>query len=123
MGDSADDTPPSPASIAPDEFWDNVDLPLSAYFPTSTSPRHCTPTPTGARNLTTWDQPIQNRELTPEPVRVEEPIAGPSTLSVPARCSDWQNTPRRSAYHPPQASAWERLTQRFREQPELEYLV
>ncbi|PBK82593.1 hypothetical protein ARMGADRAFT_1090171 [Armillaria gallica] len=91
-----DDAPPPPAGIAPDEFWDNVDLPLSTYFPSNYAIlSHRTPSPTGARNLTTWDQPIQNPEYTPEPVRtVEEPIAGPSTLAVPARQSGWQNAPR-----------------------------
>ncbi|PBK81613.1 hypothetical protein ARMGADRAFT_1091102 [Armillaria gallica] len=59
-----DNAPPPPAGIAHDEFWDNVDLPLSAYFP----PGPQTPTPTGARNFMMWDQPIQNQELTPEPV-------------------------------------------------------
>ncbi|PBK99308.1 hypothetical protein ARMGADRAFT_1074198 [Armillaria gallica] len=75
---STDDAPPPPASIAPDEFWDNVNLPLSAYFPSNHNlPGHHTPSPTGARNLTMWIQPIQNQEFTPEPVRpVEEPIAG-----------------------------------------------
>ncbi len=33
--------PPPPAAIAPDEFWDNVDIPYSAYFPSDRrSPDH-----------------------------------------------------------------------------------
>ncbi|PBK89732.1 hypothetical protein ARMGADRAFT_1083688 [Armillaria gallica] len=64
-----DNAPPPPAGIAPDEFWDNVDLPLSTYFPSNyIVPSHRTPSPTRARNLTTWDQPIQNPEWTPKPV-------------------------------------------------------
>ncbi|PBK97145.1 hypothetical protein ARMGADRAFT_1026735 [Armillaria gallica] len=78
-----DNAPPPPASIAPSEFWDNIDLPLSAYFTADTSPRYHTPSPTGARNFTTWNQPIQVPEYTPQPVQDKEPIAGPSTLTVP----------------------------------------
>ncbi len=33
--------PPPTADIAPDEFWDNIDIPYSAYFPSDRgSPDH-----------------------------------------------------------------------------------
>ncbi|PBK80944.1 hypothetical protein ARMGADRAFT_1091699 [Armillaria gallica] len=85
-----DDASPPPAGIAPDKFWDNVDLPLSAYFAADTLPRHCTPSLIGARNLTMWDQPVQVPEYALQPVQeVEEPVAGPSTLAIPTRHSGW----------------------------------
>ncbi|PBK84206.1 hypothetical protein ARMGADRAFT_1088662 [Armillaria gallica] len=98
-------TPPPTAGIASEEFWDNVDIPYSAYFPSDRGlPDHRTPPPSGHRNVRMWDQPIQNWELTPEPVRaIEEPVAGPSMSAhlYPTRRS---------------ASAWERLEQRLHEQ-------
>ncbi|PBK94601.1 hypothetical protein ARMGADRAFT_1078489 [Armillaria gallica] len=73
---------PSPTSLDPSDLWDNITIPYSAYFPTGTdSPDHRTPLPDSAEypSIIQWDQPIQNQELTPEPIPViMEPVAGPS---------------------------------------------
>ncbi len=119
-------TPPPTAEIGPDEFWDNIDIPYSAYFPSDRgSPGHQTPPPSGYIHACSWDWPVQNRELTPEPVpTVEEPIASSSTAHLyPPRYSYWQNiqeqqNARRSTNCPPQATAWERLAHQLREQPQ-----
>ncbi|PBK91281.1 hypothetical protein ARMGADRAFT_1082088 [Armillaria gallica] len=51
-------TPPPAAGIASKEFWDNIDIPYSAYFPSNHDlPDHCTPPPAGYRSNTMWDQP------------------------------------------------------------------
>ncbi len=107
-------TTPS-AAIAPDKFWDNVDIPYSAYFPSDRrSPDHRTPPPSSYRNTGLWNQPIQNRELTPEPVpAIEEPVTSSSTAHLhPPRYSYWQNVKNQhsqASHHPPRATAWERL--------------
>ncbi|PBL01532.1 hypothetical protein ARMGADRAFT_1071076 [Armillaria gallica] len=98
-------TSPPAASIASEEFWDNIDIPYSAYFPSGCdSPDHCTPPPTGYNRYRMWDQPIQNQELTPKPVpAAEEPVASSSTHLYPTRHSGWQNvrSPHRSPRCPP----------------------
>ncbi len=92
-GDRNTATPPT-ANIAPDKVWDNIDIPYSAYFSSDHgSPDHQTPPPAGYIHTTSWDWPVQNRELTPEPVpTIEEPVAGSSTahLYLPGY-SYWQN--------------------------------
>ncbi len=72
--------PPPSALISSNEFWDNITILYCTYLPFDCgSPDHRTPPPAGYRNVWFWDQPIQNRELTPKPVQaVEEPVAGPS---------------------------------------------
>ncbi len=96
------------AEMDASEFWDNIDIPYSTYFLSDRgSPGHQTPPPSGYGH-TTWDQPIQNRELTPKPVpTIQEPITGSSTTHLyPSRYSYWQNiekqhNPRCSSHRPP----------------------
>ncbi|PBK82673.1 hypothetical protein ARMGADRAFT_1038456 [Armillaria gallica] len=68
----------------PSDLWDNLTIPYSAYFP-----NRC-PTAGINDNYSShvhWDKPVQNHELTPEPVlTIEEPIAGPSHSIAPS-CS------------------------------------
>ncbi|PBL01846.1 hypothetical protein ARMGADRAFT_1071339 [Armillaria gallica] len=124
---------PSPlAGISSRDFWDNVTIPYSAYFPSprNGSPDHRTPPPAGYSHYTHWDQPVQNRELTPEPVRVKAPVEAPIKAPIastsahlyPAPCSDWWNirSPTRSPHRPPQASRWEQLAQQLRNQQQPE---
>ncbi len=102
-------TPPPPAEIAPDKFWDNIDIPYSAYFLSDCgSPDHRTPPPSGYIHAASWDRPVQNRKLTPEPIpTIQEPVAGPSTTHLhPPRHSYWQNieeqhSPHHSPRRPP----------------------
>ncbi len=87
-----DDAPPRSAPVSPSEFWNNITIPYSAYFPSNSgSPDHQTPPPAGYKNVRFWDQPVQNQELTPEPIpTIEEPVASSSRLS-PDTASYWQN--------------------------------
>ncbi len=79
------------APVSPSEFWDNITIPYSAYFPVPRdgSPKHQTPPPASAYQRhrgvpSVWDQPIQTREYTPEPVcAVKEPVASTSALPPP----------------------------------------
>ncbi len=91
FGDTWIPTTAPPTLFDPDDLWDNLTIPYSAYFPMRTgSSDYRTPPPDAANypSINYWDQPIQNRELTPKPVpAIEEPIAGPSQ---PHR-SAWQN--------------------------------
>ncbi len=126
---SWDVNPPAPLPpVSPSEFWDNITIPYSAYFPAppDVSPAHRTPPPAaywqewGAPPV--WDQHVQNPEYTPEPVRaVKEPITSSSTAHLyPPRYSYWQNVEGqcRSPQRPPRANAWERLANRLQEWPQ-----
>ncbi len=116
--------PPPPAYIAPNEFWDNIDIPYSTYFPSDCrSPDHQTLPLSGYIHAASWDRPIQNQELTPEPVStVEEPVTSSSTAHLhPSRNSYWQNVEEQHSWsqcRPPWATTWERLSRRLREQPQ-----
>ncbi len=70
-----------PTLFDPDNLWDNLLIPYTAYFPAGTgSPDHRTPPPDDNRypSINYWDQPIQNQELPLEPIsEIEEPIARP----------------------------------------------
>ncbi len=118
--------PAPPAKMDASEFWDNVKIPYSAYFPSDhRSPGHWTLPPAGYRNTASWDQSIQNWELTPEPVpTVQEPVASSSTTHLYSwRYSYWQNVEEqhtlcRSPHCPPWATTWERLANRLCEQPQ-----
>ncbi len=107
-------TPPPAAGIASADFWDNVDIPYSAYFPSprTNSPAHRTPPPGGYAYV--WDQPA-SREQALEPVRIEAPIASTSTHIYPAPRSGWRNirSPVRSPHRPPRASRWQQLADRI----------
>ncbi len=77
-------TPPPAAGITSSEFWDNIDIPYSAYFPAPRvdSPDHQTPPPAGYARA--WDQTAPYEQLTPEPVRIEAPVASTSVSVYPA---------------------------------------
>ncbi len=104
-----DDNPPAPSAlVSPSEFWDNITIPYSTYFPAPHDglPDHQTPPPAayaperGAPPV--WDQPVQNQEYSLEPVRtVEEPIAGPSTApQCPPRSRNKQSVGQQSSSLP-----------------------
>ncbi len=107
-------TPPPAAGVASSEFWDNVDIPYSAYFPSprANSPNHRTPPPGGYAYE--WDQPAP-REQALEPVRIEAPIASTSAHIYPAPRSGWRNvrSPVRSPHRPPRASRWQQIADRI----------
>ncbi len=96
-----DADPPAPsAPVSPNEFWDNITIPLSAYIPNPRdgSPEHRTPPPDsaymqhrGAPNI--WGQPVPTWELTFEPVPVKEPVTSSLRLPVPDSndSSYWSN--------------------------------
>ncbi len=96
-----DADPPAPSAlVSPNEFWDNITIPLSAYIPNPRdgSPEHRTPPPDsaytqhrGAPNI--WGQPVPTWEPTFEPVPVEEPVASSLRLPVPDSndSSYWSN--------------------------------
>ncbi len=104
-------TPPPAAGIASEEFWDNVDIPYSAYFPAprTNSPDHRTPPPAGYAY--DWDQPASGEQQALESVRIEAPVASTSTHLYPAPRSGWRNvrSPVRSPHRPPRASRWQQL--------------
>ncbi len=108
-----DRTPPPAAGVASEEFWDNVDIPYSAYFPAprANSPAHRTPPPAGYAYE--WDQPARQQAL--EPIRIEAPIASTSAHIYPAPRSGWRNvrSPARSPHRPPRASRWQQLADRI----------
>ncbi len=60
--------PPPTAGIVSADFWDNVDIPYSAYFPSprANSPNHQTPPPAGY--TATWEQTRNVVQHTLEPV-------------------------------------------------------
>ncbi len=105
-------TPPPAAGIASPDFWDNVNIAYSAYFPSpcTNSPDHRTPPPAGYARA--WDQTAPYDQHTLEPVRIEAPIASTSAHVYPAPRSGWQNvrSPVRSPHRPPRASRWQQLT-------------
>ncbi len=91
-------TAPS-APISPNEFWDNVTIPYSAYFPSDCGSLSHNPP---SEHVHEWDQPVQNQEYTLEPVQaVQEPVTSSSTAHL--------YPPRYAVYCPPQATTWEQL--------------
>ncbi len=125
----ANPTTPS-APVSPSEFWDNITIPLSAYFPAPCdgSPEHRTPPPStntlqhrGAPPI--WDQPVQTNERPLESIpSVEEPVASTSRLPVPDSndSSYWSNaiderSGRKARIHRRQ---WGRIDRQLRSKPQ-----